>query len=287
MTGFGRADTQYQTQDISVEIKSINSKNMDLKLKLPQRYREHELALRQLISPATLRGKVEVTIDVVNRAPEAEFTFNKALYKAYYRELSALNAELGIDNGDIMQSIIRLPNIVQLNENTLNPDEWTALEAVVRAAMARLHDFRATEGQMMATDFEERVARITTLLADVTPYVAERREKVRERILQNFEELSAKDAVDENRFEQEILYYLEKLDITEEQVRLQQHCKYFLEVLASAELVKGRKLGFIAQEMGREINTLGSKANHSGIQRVVVEMKDELEKIKEQLANAL
>lgn len=287
MTGFGRADTQYEGQDIRVEIKSINSKNMDLKLKLPQRYREHELALRQLIAPAALRGKVEVSIDVVSRSPEAEFTFNKALYKAYYRELSALNAELGIDNGDIMQTIIRLPNIVIANDDTLPDGEWTALQSAMALAMQRLHDFRATEGQMMANDFRQRVELIVSLLADVTPLVAERREKVRERILQNFEELSVKDAVDENRFEQEILYYLEKLDITEEQVRLQQHCTYFLEVLASEEAVKGRKLGFIAQEMGREINTLGSKANHSGIQRIVVQMKDELEKIKEQLANAL
>lgn len=287
MTGFGRADTQYQSQDISVEMKSINSKNMDLKLKLPQRYREHELALRQLIAPAALRGKVEVTIDVVNRSPDGEFTFNKELYKAYYRELSALNAELGIDNGDIMQTIIRLPNIVLTNEGALDDGEWIALQAVVKQAMARLQDFRATEGQVLARDFKQRVELIASLLTDVAPHVEERRQKVRERIQQNFEELSAKDAVDENRFEQEILYYLEKLDITEEQVRLEQHCNYFLEVLDNGEPVKGRKLGFIAQEMGREINTLGSKANHSGIQRVVVQMKDELEKIKEQLANAL
>lgn len=287
MTGFGRSEITFNEQDITVEIKSLNSKYLDLKLKLTQKYRAKELQIRQLIAPIAQRGKIDIMIDVVSRAAEADFYFNRDLFKSYYHELNSLSEELGIQNADVMQTIIRLPNIVVPNEGSLSDDEWKALEKAIRSAMKKLEHFRATEGKVIEDDFTLRVGNISRLLTEVEPFVEERKEKMRERLRQNFQDNKVQNAVDENRFEQELIYYLEKMDITEEQVRLAQHCKYFIEVLESKNKVKGRKLNFISQEMGREINTLGSKANHSSIQRIVVQMKDELEKIKEQLGNTL
>ena len=287
MTGFGRANKTYKQQDIIVEIKSINSKFLDLKLKITQKYRQKELDIRRIVAPIAQRGKIDMVIDVVNRAPGANVFFNKDLFRTYYAELKGLSDELDIQHADIMQTIIRLPNIVVPDEGSIDEEEWAAVQATIKEAIASLTNFREVEGDVIRTDFELRVNTIKTLLEEVEPYIEERKVKMRERLRANFEEYVSKAAVDENRFEQELLYYLEKMDVTEEQVRLAQHCKYFLEVLNSKKSVKGRKLNFITQEMGREINTLGSKANHSGIQHVVVQMKDELEKIKEQLANTL
>ncbi len=287
MTGFGRSEATFKEQDITVEIKSLNSKYLDLKLKVAQKYRAKELQIRQLITPIALRGKIDISIDVTNRAAEAEFFFNRELFKAYYQELNSLSEELGIQNADVMQTIIRLPNIVVPNENSLSDEEWQSLVDVIKSAMKKLEHFRRTEGKVIEDDFTLRVNTIIQLLKEVEPFVEERKVLMQERLRQNFQDNATKGAVDENRFEQELIYYLEKIDITEEQVRLAQHCKYFLEVLENKKNVKGRKLNFISQEMGREINTLGSKANHSSIQRIVVDMKDELEKIKEQIANNL
>lgn len=287
MTGFGRSESTYKQQDIIVELKSINSKFLDLKLRLPQKYREKELGIRQIISPIAQRGKIDVSIDVINRAPEGSFSFNRQLFKSYYQELKSVSEELGIVQGDMIQSIIRMPNIVIPEQGTIDEEEWAALAEAIKKAMANLSDFRSTEGQVIEADFHMRVSTIIRLLEEVEPFIIERKEQMRERLRQNFEEFVTKGAIDENRFEQELLYYLEKMDITEEQVRLSQHCKYFLEELGNKKKVKGRKLNFITQEMGREINTLGSKANHSKVQHIVVQMKDELEKIKEQLANTL
>jgi uncharacterized protein (TIGR00255 family) len=287
MTGFGRSESTHQQQDIIVELKSINSKFLDLKLRMPQKYREKELAIRQIISPIAQRGKIDVSIDVINRAPEGDFSFNRQLFKSYYQELKSVSEELGIVQGDMIQSIIRMPNIVIPEQGSIDEDEWSALAEAIKKAMANLSDFRSTEGKVIEDDFHMRVSTIIRLLEEVAPFIIERKEQMRERLRQNFEEFVTKGAIDENRFEQELLYYLEKMDITEEQVRLSQHCKYFLEELGNKKKVKGRKLNFITQEMGREINTLGSKANHSKVQHIVVQMKDELEKIKEQLANTL
>jgi uncharacterized protein (TIGR00255 family) len=287
MTGFGRSESTHQQQDIIVELKSINSKFLDLKLRMPQKYREKELAIRQIISPIAQRGKIDVSIDVINRAPEGNFSFNRQLFKSYYQELKSVSEELGIVQGDMIQSIIRMPNIVIPEQGSIDEDEWSALAEAIKKAMANLSDFRSTEGKVIEDDFHMRVSTIIRLLEEVAPFIIERKEQMRERLRQNFEEFVTKGAIDENRFEQELLYYLEKMDITEEQVRLSQHCKYFLEELGNKKKVKGRKLNFITQEMGREINTLGSKANHSKVQHIVVQMKDELEKIKEQLANTL
>lgn len=287
MTGFGRTEVTYQQKTIVVEIKSLNSKFLDLKLKLPQRYREKELAIRQLITPVAQRGKMDVSVDVINKGAEDDFSFNRNLFKTYFNELNSISRELGIENGDILQTIIRMPNIVVPNEGSLNPEEWKALQSGINESIKKLDHYRRIEGEVIEQDFELRVTNIKNLLDQIEPFVEERKTKMRERLRQNFEDHVAKGTIDENRFEQELLYYIEKIDITEEQVRLSQHCKYFLEELKNKQRIKGRKLNFISQEMGREINTLGSKANHSTVQHIVVEMKDELEKIKEQLANTL
>lgn len=287
MTGFGRTEVTFKQKTITVEIKSLNSKYLDLKLKLAQRYRVKELDIRQIITPTAQRGKMDVNIDVVNMGAEDDFSFNRNLFKSYYNELTSISSELGIQNGDLLQTIIRMPNIVVPNEASLDDAEWNAVKGAIKESIEKLDQYRKTEGAVIEKDFALRVNNISDLLEQVSPYVTERKTQMRERLRQNFEEYVSKGAVDENRFEQELLYYLEKMDITEEQVRLKQHCKYFLQELTNKKRVKGRKLNFISQEMGREINTIGSKANHSSIQHIVVQMKDELEKIKEQLANTL
>lgn len=287
MTGFGRTEVTFKQKTITVEIKSLNSKYLDLKLKLAQRYRVKELDIRQIITPTAQRGKMDVNIDVTNMGAEDDFSFNKNLFKSYYNELTGISSELGIDGGDILQTIIRMPNIVVPNEASLDEAEWNTVKGAIKESIEKLDHYRKTEGAVIEKDFSLRVNNISDLLEQISPYIDERKTHMRERLRQNFEDYVTKGAVDENRFEQELIYYLEKMDITEEQVRLKQHCKYFLQELNNKKRVKGRKLNFISQEMGREINTIGSKANNSNIQHIVVQMKDELEKIKEQLANTL
>ena len=287
MTGFGRTEVNYQQKTITVEVKSLNSKYLDLKLKTAQCYRVKELEIRQIITPLVKRGKMEVNIDMVNLGGDDNFAFNRSLFKSYFNELASVREELNIEQGDIMQTIIRMPNIVVPNANTLDEKEWEILTQAIKESIKKLDEYRRVEGEVLEQDFTLRVTTIKDLLDALEPFIEERKKRMRERLRQNLEEHVVKSAIDENRFEQELIYYLEKMDITEEQVRLKQHCKYFLENLNNQKSIKGRKLNFISQEMGREINTIGSKANHSSIQHIVVQMKDELEKIKEQLANTL
>jgi len=287
MTGFGRAKGTYLDKTISIELRSLNSKFTDLRFKLPQNYRDREPDFRKLITKALERGKIEMTIDVVSMNGDGEFGLNKALYKKYFQELQALNKELGYESADISQAIIRLPNVVAAESKSMDEAEWKTVLEILNAAIENFNSFRRTEGTAMDEDCKTRVNNIANYLDQVDPFETNRVEKLRKRMLQNMEEYVGKENIDANRFEQEILYYLEKIDITEEKVRLAQHCKYFLEILNENSTLKGRKLGFISQEIGREINTLGSKANSSDIQRFVVKMKDELEKIKEQVANTL
>ncbi len=287
MTGFGRAKGNYQDKTISIELRSLNSKFTDLRFKLPQNYKEKEADLRKVITEALERGKIEMTIDMVSMKGDGEFGLNKALYKKYFQEIKDLNDELGIESGDISQTIIRLPNVVSAAANTIDEEEWKSVQQILKEAIDNFTTFRKTEGAAMNKDCELRIKNISDYLEQVDPFETNRVDKLKARMLKNMEEYVGKEKIDANRFEQEILYYLEKIDITEEKVRLSQHCKYFLEILNEDTTLKGRKLGFIAQEIGREINTLGSKANSSEIQRFVVKMKDELEKIKEQVANTL
>lgn len=288
MTGFGRANGTYQDKTITVEVRALNSKMTDLKMRLPGDYKERELEFRKIITDHAERGKIDVLVDVQSADGAATVSLNEALFKGYHKVLSRLSGELGIPNGDMLAAILRIPNVVSNPLSEIDEAEWEVICGIANKALDRLKHFRQQEGKVLEADLRVRAANIMLLLAEVTPYEQERFNKMRERLRGNLEEnLGKEHAVDTNRFEQEILYYLEKMDMSEEKVRLEQHCKYFIEQLDNNKQSNGRTLNFISQEMGREINTLGAKAYDADIQRLVVQMKDELEKIKEQLANAL
>lgn len=289
MTGYGRAERHTDQRKIIVEIKSLNSKQLDLSTRIPSIYREKEYEIRQTVGKALGRGKVDLFVSVEpvgGGARTAGGTINRELFKAYYAQLVELRRELGDTNEaePLITTVLRLPEVMQTETVAIAPEEWKALTEAVDEAVENLNRFRAQEGAVLMADLLTRIDTIESLAAQIVPLEGERIETVRARLMENLKALQAH--VDNNRFEQEIIYYLEKFDITEEKVRLKQHCDYFRTVADESEGV-GRKLGFIAQEIGREINTTGSKANHAGIQKIVVRMKDELEKIKEQLLNLL
>lgn len=285
MTGYGRATNPFRNKTIMVEIRSLNSKYSDLRIKIPQHYREHETVLRRIVTDGTQRGKVDLNIELKSLQGDDEFGLNKPLFRRYYEELSTLGEDLKMEKGDLFQAILRIPNVVSSGLESIDEEEWQALLDTLNEAMENFRKFRETEGQALAADLNERISIILELLTQIPPFEQERIEKLRQRLYQNLEDYLGKENIDENRFEQEILFYLEKMDINEEKVRLEQHCKFFLEEMGKKAKSKGRKLSFISQEIGREINTLGAKAYSSDIQRLVVGMKDELEKIKEQVAN--
>ncbi len=287
MTGFGRAVGSHKDKTITVEIRSLNSKFTDIRFKLPQSYREKELELKKLVNDKSERGKVDVLVDTKSMQGDEDYALNEVLFTKYYERLSNLAKTNGMPQGDLMQAILKLPNVVATNDSEIEDEEWTALTATVKEALKKFHQFRLDEGKSIEEDLKGRIHEILNSLAALAPFEAERIPKIRQRMMQNLEEFLGKENVDKNRFEQEVLFYIEKIDINEEKVRLEQHCKYFLEQLATPNTLKGRKLSFISQEIGREINTLGSKAYSSDIQRHVVKMKDELEKIKEQVLNAV
>lgn len=287
MTGYGRVKVAFADKAIVVEIRSLNSKFTDLRIKAPQNYREKEPEIRRILTERLERGKIDFTLEVQSEVGEEGFGLNVALFKKYARELRRLSDELNIPPGDFLQAILRLPNVISAGEDDLDDDEWQAATQAIEEAIQKFDAFRLQEGAVIEEDMQQRIEFILAGLDQVTPFEEERVTKLRQRLFQSLEEYLGKDKVDENRFEQEILFYLEKMDVTEEKVRLEQHCRYFLEELKKKYSPKGRKLSFISQEMGREINTLGAKAYSSDIQRVVVGMKDELEKIKEQIANTL
>ncbi len=287
MTGYGRATGSFDEKTISVEVRALNSKMTDLKIRLPGDYKEKEIELRKLVSDHAERGKLDIVIDVQNADGAATVSLNEALFRGYHRELTRITNELGVGQTDLIQAILRIPNVVASAFGEVNEDEWKAVSATVSQALDNLQAFRRQEGRALEGDLRLRVANILELLEQVPPFEQGRFTRMRERLRSNMEEGIGKENLDTNRFEQEILYYLEKMDITEEKVRLEQHCKYFIEQVDNQQQSAGRTLNFISQEMGREINTLGAKAYDSDIQRLVVQMKDELEKIKEQLANVL
>ncbi len=287
MTGYGRASGSFGGKTISVEVRTLNSKLTDLKLRLPADYKEKEIELRKLVTDHAERGKIDVVVDVQNADGAALVSLNESLFRGYHRELSRLAEELKIPQHDVLQTIMRIPNVVAAPSGEVDEEEWDAVCGVATQALEHLKHFRRQEGRALESDLRLRVANILINLSDIAPYEQERFSRMRERLRNNMEEGIGKDNLDTNRFEQEILYYLEKMDVTEEKVRLEQHCKYFLEQVENEKQSAGRTLNFISQEMGREINTLGAKAYDADIQRLVVQMKDELEKIKEQLANVL
>ncbi|WP_417012552.1 YicC/YloC family endoribonuclease [Alistipes sp.] len=286
MTGFGKAESLVPNRKFTVEIRSLNSKQLDLSIKLPSVYRSLEPELRALATRTLQRGKVEVFVTVENTAVETSAHINKEQFRAYVRQLSDALTYAGMDASfdAMMQAVLRMPDVVSAPNETVPEEEHAALLAAAEKAIARLDEFRLQEGAVLIADLLRRVDRIEACKEEVVPYEKARTETIKARIRESLAQL--KVAADPNRLEQEMIFYLEKLDITEEKVRLRNHCAYFREVAAGEE-TPGRKLGFIAQEMGREINTMGSKANDSDIQILVVKMKDELEKIKEQVLNIL
>lgn len=288
MTGFGKAVTICGNKQITAEIKSLNSKQMDLLVRMPQAYRDHELDIRNMVAEKLLRGKVELYISCEAAEGNAAMSINMPLLKLYKSQIDKMAQELEIEEPqDWYATLLRLPDALksELNDNEVSDDEANALMETVVKAVNALIEFRTQEGARLERFFEEKVERIAQLLSDVEQFDAQRIEKIKARILSNLEQIEGMD-YDKNRLEQELIFYIEKLDITEEKLRLQNHLHYFLETL-HAEPGQGKKLGFIAQEMGREINTTGSKANHAEMQKVVVAMKDQLEQIKEQVLNVL
>lgn len=288
MTGYGKAEIAVDNKKITVEIRSLNSKQLDLSVRMPSMYRPLEYEVRNRIGKVVQRGKVDVfiTAETVNAAVPANI--NRELFMSYYSELKELAKEMD-DKGKhmdlvLMMSILRMPDVVASETTEISEHEKEALFSAVNDASAAFEVFRGQEGHALIGDMLERIGKIEQYRKDVEPFEKRRVEVIKERIRENIASLGV--AVDQNRLEQEMIFYVEKLDITEEKVRLDNHCRYFREVAGEEENV-GRKLGFIAQEMGREINTLGSKANDSDMQRLVVMMKDELEKIKEQVLNIL
>jgi uncharacterized protein (TIGR00255 family) len=287
MTGYGRGTVTENGKTITIEIRYLNSKYTDIRFKIPHNYKEKETEFRKIITANAERGKLDMTLDMKSNLGDEDFGLNIPLFKRYFKELTSLSKELNIDHGDIVQSILRIPNVVGGSEDSIDEKEWDLVRKALDEALTNFGQFRKSEGAAMEKDLRFRIENIVTALKEVNPFEEGRVTRLRNRLKQNLEEFLGKDNVDENRFEQEVLFYLEKIDITEEKVRLGQHCKYFLEQLDTKATQKGRKLSFISQEMGREINTLGAKAYSSDIQKFVVQMKDELEKIKEQVANAV
>jgi len=287
MTGFGKTEFEVGTKKITLEIKSLNSKQLDINTRVPSMYREKDLEIRRLISEMLTRGKVDFAIYLDNLGTESTSRINTAIIKDYYGQLKSVHRELGLTiNESIMQSIMRLPETVKMVYDELDETEWLVVRENLVKTLENLNVFRDQEGLALKVDIDANIANILDLLNQVEPFETQRMENVKTKIKESLDALQLNGSLDKNRFEQELIYYMEKLDINEEKVRLANHCSYFTETMNEDE-PSGRKLGFIAQEIGREINTLGSKANESNLQRIVVQMKDNLEKIKEQVLNVL
>lgn len=286
MTGFGKGEAVYGDKKFRVELRSLNSKQLDLSIKLPGKYRAAEAEVRNIITRELQRGKVDCFISVESAVAETSAHINTEAFKAYADELRRVCTEtsLKIDDSALVQSLLRLPDVVTTEEREVSAEEVASIVEAAKSAAAELNAFRVQEGRILIADLLKRIDLIEKYRHEVEPFESARVDTIKNRIRENIEKLQLE--VDNNRLEQEMIFYIEKLDITEEKVRLDNHCRYFREV-ASEEEAAGRKLGFIAQELGREINTMGSKSNEANMQRLVVKMKDELEKIKEQVLNIL
>ena len=282
MTGFGKASLQLPTKKITVEIKSLNSKGLDLNTRMPSVFREMELSLRNQISQRLERGKVDFSLYVEITGEETTSKINVPIVKGYMNQMKAVIPTA--DETELMKMAVRMPDALKTERDEIDENEWKQIQSVIDEALENIANFRKDEGASLEKEFQLRIDNIEKLMNEAVSYDAERVETVKTRLRTALDELKVN--VDENRFEQELIFYLEKYDITEEKVRLGNHLNYFLETLNGME-ANGRKLGFITQEMGREINTMGSKSNHTEMQKLVVMMKDELEKIKEQVLNVL
>jgi uncharacterized protein (TIGR00255 family) len=282
MTGFGKASLQLPTKKITVEIKSLNSKGLDVNTRMPSLYREMELGLRNLLSQRLERGKVDFSLFIEITGEETTSKINGPIVKGYIAQMLTIIPEA--DPTELMKMAVRMPDALKTERDDLDETEWQHIQSVIDEALQNIINFRANEGLALEREFTQRISNIRNLMHEAISFDSARIETVKTRLRTALDELEV--AVDSNRFEQELIYYLEKYDITEERVRLDNHLNYFMETLSGSE-ANGRKLGFITQEMGREINTMGSKSNHSEMQKCVVMMKDELEKIKEQVLNVL
>lgn len=292
MTGYGKAEAHIGARKYTVEIRSLNGKGLDLSVRMPSRFRPHEMDLRKQVAKSVGRGKSDLLIHFESDASDVRHEVNTGLVQQYVDQLTPLFEANGVPASHLegrlqqFQSALRFPDVVSSTKDTLEEGEWEALRDLVSAASEQFIAYRTQEGAVLEADFRQRVGTIEALRGELKPLLEARSERTRSRLREHLEADLPQDRVDENRFEHELIFYMEKLDVTEELVRLEANCAYFLEML-DADSGQGKKLGFIAQEIGREINTLGSKCQDAGMQRLVVQMKDELEKIKEQVLNAL
>ncbi len=287
MTGFGRTVLETEGKCITVEIRTLNSKQLDLNTRIPLLFKNYENEIRSILSKELERAKADFTMTVENRSTTSNVAINTELAASYYQALTELSKNLGNPvESDIFQYVLRMPDVVSTPQEEVSDELWEAVRGAILDACRQLNEFRISEGKVLEADFVKRITLIRDMIDEVTPFEEQRIVKIREKFETSLKELAPKVQYDPNRLEQEIFFYLEKLDVTEEKVRLRKHCDYFIETLNDSQS-NGKKLGFIVQECGREINTLGSKSNDFNIQQIVVRMKDELEKLKEQLANIL
>jgi len=288
MTGYGKAVCERPGKNIILEIKSLNSKGLDLNCRIPYLYKEKELQVRSFIAEKLIRGKIDFSIYIESNLADTTKTINKTVATQYYKELSELAESLGLETGiGLLQTVMKFPDTLSTELEMLDETEWHAVYSTLHESLQSIDQFRIHEGEALKNDLTGRIKNIEECLEKILPLAANRTERIKDRIRKSLVETVGTDAIDENRFEQELIFYIEKLDITEEEVRLRQHCRYFIENMESEATSVGRKLNFISQEIGREINTIGSKANDADIQKLVIQMKDELEKIKEQSLNIL
>ncbi len=285
MTGFGKADCELCNHKVIAEIKSLNSKQADVSVRIPAFYREKEHEIRTLLVNRLERGKIDFALYLEDRSQMAVSNLNVAAVEAHLKALRPIAEANGQDTSRLLQIAMRMPDVISTETQTVSDEDWARLQVMIGKVIDLVDEFRLHEGDILAKDMCMRIEKIQSLMTQIEPFEVNRTEQVKSRLKKQLESLLSADQVDKNRFEQELIYYLEKLDITEEKVRLKKHCQYFLDCVNDHGA--GKKLGFVAQEIGREINTIGSKANDVDIQKIVVQMKDELEKIKEQLGNIL
>jgi uncharacterized protein (TIGR00255 family) len=286
MTGYGTAKGTVGGQSVTVEIRSLNSKFLELNLRLPSQFRDKELELRAELGRRIERGKADLSISFDNGDNNRKSTVNRELFDSYFNELQDISKEYHLSDVNMLDVILRMPQVLNNDKAESDENHWKELQLIIHQAINHFDEFRKNEGGVLETDILNRLRAIEARIPEVEVYEPQRIEAIRARMQKGFNDIKDASGADLNRFEQELIYYIEKLDISEEKVRLRSHCDYFLQTINSPE-ANGKKLGFITQELGREINTMGSKANDARIQRLVVEMKDELEKLKEQLANVL
>ena len=285
MTGFGTSKRVFRDKILTIEIKSVNSKTIDIRIRSPFNLREKEHLLRKEVAETAVRGKLDVTLELSSTNSVPVGLINEDLLKSYIDSIKPIAEETGLDTSGIISSLLRIPEVLSSGNNEIDESDWTIISATLDDALDRFQKFKNEEGTAITKDLVNSVSAIEECMDKISQYEDERIDRIRERINGSLEDFLPAESIDKNRFEQELIYFIEKIDFSEEKSRLTQHCKYFKEVIAIDENSKGRTLNFISQEMGREINTLGAKSYHSDIQRLIVVMKDELEKIKEQTAN--